>query len=406
MTRIHRSVPRGRAGFAGAVGAGALGVVLLTAGAPAPPPGQLDAAGTGRDEALQRVVTPGGPIDVGRLGDVRITLDAAQGTWTAAGAEVSLETYRTVPGDVLTYTAEIGVSADEPVLATLRASTAGTGPALVTELDIDVDGGTDLGGSTVVALEGVQTVRVSLGLTFAPTAQGQDLQGAAVDLPEIVVRTQPVGTGVIDGVVTAGGAPAVGASVLLEVAGPAGFAPVCDATAVDGRDNPVTTGTDGAFGWPVVNGTYRLTAMSGDRLAAQTVTVSDGVTGTVLALADGDVALMPAGCPPKAPAEIVPEPAEDTASGGPGAAPDGTGADRVATGPDVTGEAGERGGAVDQPGVTLVIGSSIVALVLVLSRRRQGRLTPASPSPRRVSVAVSSRPHPPNPSPRPRALMG
>ncbi|MHB1289982.1 MAG: hypothetical protein ACYC3U_11915, partial [Georgenia sp.] len=186
-----------------------------------------------------------------------------------------------------------------------------------------------------------------------------------------------------------------------------------------GHANPKTTGKAGTFDWPVVDGTYRITAVSGARVASDVVRVLGGVAAPVLALTAGAVGGVPTACAPAGPGAVGADPAGideaqpagvpasgvGTSSAGPeglsGPAAGGGGAARGGTGHAGNGQAtasvpaGELG-VVDQPGVILTLSALIALLPLTWFRRRTRRLTPTSPLTPEGEDGTSSRPHPEN----------
>jgi alternate signal-mediated exported protein len=157
--------------------AGAVGVALLLGGA-----GTL---ATWNSSAT----LPGGTIVAGNL-KVDATGTVA-GVWTSAGKTISLSTYKIVPGDVLTYTKTVNVTATgDNLVATLGLSGGAISASSTASADVQL--ATELKQSAVITASGT-------GITQTATQLAADqytITGATggTTITVVVTITFPKGT--------------------------------------------------------------------------------------------------------------------------------------------------------------------------------------------------------------------
>jgi alternate signal-mediated exported protein len=137
------------------------------------------------------------------------------GTWTAAhgggaASPITISTFRAVPGDVLTFTQKVDISATGDNLSALltvdpTSITAGPGAAsaqlaaaLTSGMTVTIPGTLPTGITAtatpntykVTGLAATTTVTVVVTLPFDPTTSGTTAQGGTVDLTKLAITLQ------------------------------------------------------------------------------------------------------------------------------------------------------------------------------------------------------------------------
>lgn len=136
------------------------------------------------------------------------------GTWTAshggAASPITISTFRAVPGDVLTFTQKVDISAtgdNLSALLTVDPSSIKAGPgvasaqlatALTSGMTVAISGALPAGITTtatpntykVSSLASTTTVTIVVTLPFDSTTAGSTAQGGTVDLTQLAITLQ------------------------------------------------------------------------------------------------------------------------------------------------------------------------------------------------------------------------
>jgi len=176
--------PRSRSKLTKALVATGVGVALLAGG-----------GGTFAAWSSTQTVKPGTVT----AGELALSAPTDGGTWSSAstGKIDSIAAYRIVPGEVLTYTQNVGVTATGSAL-TYELGTNLTSPEVVTDNELaaalDQSAVISVNGKPVTepleATEGVTSVQVTVTITF-PFSSGNETQKDSVNLKNVqVIATQ------------------------------------------------------------------------------------------------------------------------------------------------------------------------------------------------------------------------